>query len=250
MDMPEWIVTMDVPKRDKARQHRRYTILRVLALRGPSTMYQLKKQLERELKKINYIAVLRDVPFLQKARLVSIKTGARSARICEVTNLGVMCAWYQHYLSSEELLQTLSKRSKVISVLTRLPKLGEKTVNRMVSIDLPLIHRLWTLEGFTELFEDDQVGGKPGSIEAREDKRYEEAWEEHYENLIFYLEFDLLSFLADSITEESLIKLEKEDLKVLKNGASEILKQWGFLTKTSQHHYKEAQRLIKILDRM
>jgi len=249
MDVPTWIMASNLPKRDKARVHRRYTILRVLALRGPFSMYELKKQLKKELGKINYTAVLRDVPFLEKARLVSIKTGARKAKICEVTNRGVIGAWYQHYLSSEEFLQTLSKRSRVISILTQLPKLRKTTINRVL-ITLPSIHRLWTLGGFTELLGDQQIGGKPGSIEAKEDKRYEEAWEEHYENLTSYLAFDLLSDLTDSVMEESLIKLQKEELEFLKDRACEVLEEWEFLTKTSQHHYKKTQRLIKTLDRL
>ena len=94
------------------------------------------------------------------------------------------------------------------------------------------------------------LGGKPGSIEAKEDKRYEEAWEEHYENLTSYLAFDLLSDLTDSVAEESLIKLQKEELEFLKDRACEVLKEWELSTKTSQHHYKKTQRLIKVLDRL
>lgn len=249
MDMPQWIIASDLPKRDKARKHRRYMILRVLALRGPFSMYELEKQLKKELGKINYTAVLRDVPFLEKARLVSIKTGARNAKICEVTNRGVIGAWLQHYLSSEDFLQTLSKRSRVISILTQLPKLRKTTINRVLAT-LPSIYRLWALGGLTERLEDQQIGGKPGSIEAKEDKRYDEAWEEHYENLTFYLAFDLLSDLTDSVAEEELITLKKEELELLRDRASEALKEWGLLTKTSQHHYKKTQRLIKVLDRL
>jgi len=248
MDMPQWIMASDLPKRDKARKHRRYMILRVLALKGPLTMYELKKQLKKELGKINYTAVLRDVPFLEKARLVGIKTGARKAKICEVTNRGVICAWLQHYLSSEDFLQTVSKRSRVISILAQLSKLRKTTINRVTTF--PSIHRLWSLGGFTELSEEQQIGGKPGSTEAKEDKRYEEAWEEQYENLTFYLAFDVLSDLTDSVAEEELITLKKEELEFLRDSASEVLEEWELLTKTSQHHYKKTQRLVKVLDRL
>lgn len=62
--------------------------------------------------------------------------------------------------------------------------------------------------------------------------------------------FDLLSDLTDSVAEEELITLRKEELELLRDRASEVLKEWGLLTKASQHHCKKTQRLIKVLDRL
>jgi len=235
-------------KRDKERVHRRYAILRMLALKGPLSMYQLEKQLQKELGKINYTTVLRDVPFLKKARVVAIKTGVRKAKICEITNRGVICAWYQHYLSSEELLQTLSKKSKLMSILTQLPKLRKITIDRLLVQSLPYIYHSWLGVGFADPLEDGQIVGKPRSIEYQEDKRYEKAWEEYFENLTFQLVFDLLSDLTDSVAEKELIKLQREELELLKDRASEALKEWELLTKTSQHHYEKTRRLIEMLN--
>ena len=252
MDMPKWLMDSCFSERDKWRKHRQYTILRVLTLKGGLSMYRIEKELSEEFEKkgqknkIYYTLILRDVSLFKRNNLISIKAGSRNAKICEVTPRGLITAWYQHYLSSEEFLESISKKSRVISILSQLPKLRKTAVERLVLKILPSIHRLWRSDA-PELLKAQRIGGKQDSIEAKEDERYEQAWEEYYENLISTLEFDLLSVLIDNITKKDLSNFKKGELVLLKDRVSKVLKEWEFLLETSQQHFNKTQRLMDLL---
>jgi hypothetical protein len=244
IEMPSWLAESDFSEREKTRRHRIYAILRVLALEGPLTKYGLEKRLRSELGDINYTAVLRSVSFLEKDHLISVKTGKRNAWICDITDRGLILAWFQHYLSSEELLKSLSRRSRVFSILAGFPKMKERAIAFLTN--LPNLYNLWLILDVADII-GFKIGGKPGTIEAEEDEAYEKAQSEFFEKLIFHLEFDLLSDLIEKVAKGELAKLRKEDLEYLKDRASEVLKSWDALANTAQLHRKKAQRLINTL---
>lgn len=254
MEMPLWLKNDDTTEKQKKGLHIKHMSLRVLAIVGPLSVYGINERMKHDPSlEINYVTVLRYVKALEKAHLIVVRAGEkRNASICELNNRGLIYAFFQHYISSEELLQSLFKRSRLVSILAKYPKLREKIITRLISRILPTFGSIWlwlpTLLLQSE--EDELTSNKQGTTEIIEDKNYEVAQEEFFNKLISYLEFDLLSDLIDSVKAEDLTRLiEADELKYLNVRLTEALKDWIILSEEALDHQKKIQKLINILNR-
>jgi DNA-binding PadR family transcriptional regulator len=120
---PHWVGN------DKKSQtwHRQYVILRELALHGPLTIYQIRKNMTKDDRfplNLDYVTVWRNVNHLSDKKLISISrksTARRQKRICQLTDRQVIgLLFFQHYLNSADIVSAINKYSFVAKAFVNL----------------------------------------------------------------------------------------------------------------------------------
>ena len=107
---PEWINKL--PIRERSRTIRALGILATLARDGPLSEQQVVRQSHEKRS-----SVLRSLKLLTERDMAYYKPGERGAKIFDVTSFGLFYCFMQHFLSSEEFVGCIAKRSKLVSIL-------------------------------------------------------------------------------------------------------------------------------------
>lgn len=242
--IPLWLKTESSPDKEKKKAHRMFLILRVLSLEGPLTIYGLdKKLIKKESANISYTSMLRYIRLLKELKLIVVKeeSGPRKESICDITNYGISAAFFEHYLSSSDFLETIKKRSKLISIFTKYSTLKNYIEKRWVAMTANL--NIWSLATTpNNLIFKYESGGEPGSIEDIEDKKFETAKNDFYEGLITSLEFAIISDMPDNITAKDLAEFDSSEIKYLSDELTKASNSWNELLKNTQQHINNIQR--------
>lgn len=116
---------------------RMHTIMRILARSGVLSIYQLRKKLELELgKKVGYGRVYEYVRRLEKSRAVRlVGRGSRHAALYELDGKMIGPLYFQHFLTSEEILGFVLKNSTLGPLLREL-EMPSSEISRVVQTHL------------------------------------------------------------------------------------------------------------------
>jgi len=234
----EWLKTSNFSPREKEYHNRVLNILRFLALNGSKNIYQIRLWINRATIKVNYSSILRYVNKLGKNGLINIESGPRNSRVCTITSFGLLITFIQHYLSEEEILEAICTRSPMISTLRQIGFNEDKL--RFVSKFSVWRYLLAYSPGITFLEQKQQYD--------EDDSEYLKAKDDLYGDIIWELEFHIISDAADYIGRQGFSKLSSEDLNELREKAENALVIWMNLMESTQKHIEKTRTLLNYLE--
>lgn len=235
----EWLKSDQFSPRRREMLHRMLNITRYLALCGSKNIFQIQGNLgARGDKSMNYTTVLRYVNNLEGNGLIEICTGTRNARICTITSRGLLITFIQHYLSEEEILEAICTRSPIISTLRQI---GFNEDKLRSFFKFSVWKYLLALSPSMTFLEQEQLYDP-------EDSDYQKASDELYGNIIWELEFHIISDAADYIGSQGFSKLSSEDFNELREKAENALVIWMNLLESTQKHIEKTRTLLDYLE--
>jgi len=233
----EWLKTSNFSPREKEYHNRVLNILRFLALNGSKNIYQICLWINRATIKVNYSSILRYVNKMGKNGLINIESGPRNSRVCTITSSGLLHTFIQHYLSEEEIFETICIRSPMVSTLRQIGFNEDKL--RFV-FKFELWRYLLHLSPSLTFLEQKQLYD--------EDSGYQKASDELYGDIIREIEFHIISDAADYIGRQGFSKLSSEDLNELREKAENVLVSWTDLKEHTQKHIEKTRTLLNYLE--